>query len=49
MLFDYLIKVNERYKEKIYKGGYRLIFIAEYLIESNFLLLLKVSENLIEI
>ena len=49
MLFDYLAEVNERHKEKIHKGSYGLIFVAEYLIENNSLLLSKVDENLIEI
>ena len=49
MLFNYLAEVNERYKEKIYKGDYKLIFVAKYLIKSNFFLLLKVDKNFIEI
>ena len=48
MLFNYLAEVNEKHKEKIYKGGYRLIFVAKYFMRSNFLLLLKVDKNLIE-
>ena len=48
MLFDYLAKVNERHKEKIYKEGYKSIFIAEHLIRSSFLLLSKVDKNFIE-
>ena len=48
MLFDYLAGVDERHKEKIYEGGYGLIFVAKYLIRSNFLLLSKVDENLIK-
>ena len=49
MLFNYLAEVNERHKEKIYKGGYELIFVAEYLMRSSSLLLSKVDENFIEI
>ena len=49
MLFDYLAEVDERYKEKIYKGNYELIFVTEYLIRSSSLLLSKADENFIEI
>ena len=48
MLFDYLAEVNERYKEKIHKEGYRSIFVDEYLIRSSFLSLSKAGENIIE-
>ena len=48
MLFNYLAEVNERYKEKIYEESYKLIFVAEYLIRSNFLSLSKVDRNLIK-
>ena len=49
MLFNCLAKVNERYKEKIYKENYELVFIDKYLIKSSFLLLLKVDKNFIKI
>ena len=48
MLFDYLVEVNKRYKEKIYKEGYGLIFVDEYLMKNSSLLLSKVDENIIE-
>ena len=49
MLFDYLAEVDERYKGKIHKGGYKLVFVAEHLMRSNLLSLSKADENLIEI
>ena len=49
MLFDYLVEVNERYKEKIHEEGYRLVFVIEYLMRSSFLSSSKVDENFIEI
>ena len=49
MLFDYLAEVNERYKEKIYEGDYRLIFIDKHFMKSSLLSLSKVDKNIIEI
>ena len=49
MLFDYLAEVDERHKEKIHEGGYRLVFVDKHLIKSSSLSSSKADENIIKI